>query len=128
MFLRTTIVALLGLCLLSGLSAEPAPPTSTTTSAPEDSAGKADAECLKLIGKLAPGIVRVEYTLQYDKGEPPRGREAQYIQEDRPLEMAGLLIATDKVVSYDAAIHPRFVKSVAVRADKKLVPARITGA
>lgn len=89
-------------------------------------------EQARLAEALAPSIVRVEYTLQFDKGEPPRGGGWEgkcpncggshggsglddLVQEERPLETPGFLISPTRVVAPDPMIHPRFVKSVVVR-------------
>ncbi len=74
--------------------------------------------------RLADSLVRVEYTLQYDKGESPR-RGAQNVREERPLEAAGFLLSPTQVVSADLLMHPRFIKSVAVRFGTQVVDARL---
>ncbi|NLX22113.1 MAG: PDZ domain-containing protein [Phycisphaerae bacterium] len=94
-----------------------------------------------IIERIAPSLVRVEYTLQYDKGQAPvlggsyercpncgglhwRGSD-DYVGEERPMETSGFLIASDRVVSTDAMIHPRFVKGIAVRFGDSVVAAEI---
>ena len=74
---------------------------------------------------VGPSLVRVEYSLQYDKGEPPQalgytrgyyGGDAEaVVREERPFEVPGYLLAPDKVLVPDPVIHPRFVKSIIVR-------------
>ena len=80
-----------------------------------------------IIATVAPSIVHVEYTLQYDSGEAPRGGEwgsyEQYVSEERPREVAALLVADDKVLAPDMMIHPRFIKSIAVRFGDSVVAA-----
>lgn len=75
-------------------------------------------------------LVRVEYTLRYDKGQPPdggnftercpscgryHGDDAETaISEERPLESAGYLIDSDKVITGDLFMHPRFIEKIEV--------------
>jgi hypothetical protein len=73
---------------------------------------------------IAPSLVRVEYTLQYDKGEPPQalgytrgyygGDAESVVRDERPFEVPGYLLAPDKVLVPDPVIHPRFIKSISV--------------
>ncbi len=93
-----------------------------TQAAPGDNARAA-------LAPVAPGMVRVELDLQFDKGEPPTGvmdvdpgsRQrsvhslAELVAEERPLETTGFLIAPGRVVAMDWTIHPRFVKAIHVR-------------
>jgi hypothetical protein len=93
----------------------------------------------------APAMVIVEYTLQYDKGDAPVGggfREkcascgryhseglGDVVKEERPLERAGVLIDGTHVLTADPQIHPRFIKSIAVRRqgpDNKTKPVAAT--
>ncbi len=101
----------------------------------------APAEQIALLDGLGPGLVRVEYTLQYDKGEAPAVRGCmercpncgnyhvnnadQVVREERPLEAAGFLLSPTRVMTADPIAHPRFVKGIAVRFDKTAVKARI---
>ncbi len=94
-----------------------------------------------IIKQISPSLVKVAYTLQYDKGQAPvlpgayercpncgnfHWRDAEdYVAEERPMEFGGFLIAPDRVVSLDPSIHPRFVKGIAVRFGDRTVPARI---
>ena len=90
---------------------------------------------------VAPSLVRVEYTLQYDKAEAPRaagwakrcpscGRYhatpdfEEMIREERPLETSGFLLAPTKVVTRDPMMHPRFIKGIAVRFGDQVVEAQ----
>lgn len=98
---------------------------------PKDYAALADA--------LTSSLVRVEYTLQYDKGEAPRGSglgyrcpncgryhsegAEEYVREERPLEVAGFLLSPTMVVSPDLVMHPRFIKSITVRFGSQKVKA-----
>lgn len=97
------------------------------------------ADEVAIIKAVSPSLVRVEYTLRFDKGESPRVRGwakrcpncgsyhgvsgEETISEERPLEVPGLLLAPDKVLTADLMTHPRFIKSIAVRAGEELVPA-----
>lgn len=80
---------------------------------------------------LGPSLVVVEYTLRFDKGEAPRfygssagGRYgSRLIEQERPLEVSGFLLAPTIVLTPDLIIHPRFVESIAVRAGDHRVSA-----
>ena len=89
-------------------------------------------ELLAVADAVRPGLVQVEYTLQYDKGEPPEfyggtqsGYGAGVIEQERPLEFNGFLISPTTVLSGDLALHPRFVESLAVRFGDDVVDAEI---
>ncbi len=88
------------------------------------------AEELKIAATAAPSLVQVEYTLQDDKGEAPRGGGAgdyasweTYIRQERPVQQPGLLLAPDKVLTPDPLMHPRFIKSIAIRIGKDTIAA-----
>lgn len=86
------------------------------------------AEQSAIVAAVSPSLVRVEYTLQYDKGEQPTGGNqnlGQVIADERPLEASGFLVACDRVLTADLNVHPRFVKSIAVRSGEELIPARL---
>lgn len=93
--------------------------------------GSADLTALEsnkaIIEAVSPALVHVEYTLQYDKGEAPRGgvwgTYDDLIREERPKELPGLLLAGDKVLTADLMIHPRFIKGIAVRFGDSVIPA-----
>jgi len=91
---------------------------------------------------VAPSLVRVEYTLRYDKGDEPRspglvhggGRGCRMpfvmvagslIMQERPLELEGFLVSPTQVVTTDLMIHPRFIEGVAVRQGDEVVKARV---
>jgi hypothetical protein len=109
----------LNITLLAGWLLVSAP---LTQAAPGDNARAA-------LAPVAPGMVRVELDLQFDKGEPPTGvmdvdpgsRQrsvhslAELVAEERPLETTGFLIAPGRVVAMDWTVHPRFVKAIHVR-------------
>ena len=76
----------------------------------------------KLVETLRPGLVRVEFEFQFDKGEAPQGwgggHESSYaalIKDERPLELGGYLVGDGLVAVADPLVHPRFLKSIAVR-------------
>lgn len=93
----------------------------------------------KLAEAVAPSLVRVEYTLKYDKGEPPTSAGwttrcpscGQYhgsdvssvVQEERPYEAAGFLVGADEVITPDPMIHTRFIKKISVSFGDKTVEA-----
>ena len=91
---------------------------------------------------LAPSLVRVEYTLQYDKGETAELRGwvrlcpncgayhpiydgESIVTEERPLEIAGYLIDATIVASTDPMIQSRFLKTIQVVYDDQIVDAKI---
>ena len=95
---------------------------------PEDMAAAAEV--------VAPSFVRVEFTLKYDKGQPPtvgygnsyrswRGGAEEYVKEERPLEMAGVLLAPLKVLTDDPMVHPRFLEKIEVVFGDETIPATI---
>lgn len=95
----------------------------------------------QLISTLAPSLVRVEYTLQFDQGEAPYGSGwatrcpncGQYhgedtdglVPEERPAQLPGFLIAPDQVISTDFMLNPRFIKQINIRAGEQVVSATI---
>jgi len=106
----------------AGLAAETEPPASYAP----------------VVDAVVPSLVRVEYTLRYDKGEPPQAggrvrggcpvRSDRFdaeaaVLEERPLVLEGFLVAPTQVVSPDPMIHPRFVESIAVRFADQVVRA-----
>lgn len=92
------------------------------------------------VERLMPSLVQVEYTLRYDGGQPPRtpgwaercpscGRYhiqpgAEYVEEERPMEVPGYLISPTQVVTGDFFLQSRFIESITVRFDDALVTAR----
>ena len=99
------------------------------------------AQKLDLAATLAPSMVRVEYTVQFDKGEAPGGIDSsdgprfvryrsrsrygeQYVREERPMEVAGFLLSPTRVVTFDVGIHPRFIKKIEVRLEGEVVSAK----
>lgn len=115
-----------------------------------DDDGPKPAALAAVAGTLAPSLVRVEYTPQYDKGEPPandrfRGWYGQYtfnadaasleqaenweqnIREERPVEAGGFLVAPTRVYTTDPGVHPRFIKAIHVRYKDQVVAATVSG-
>lgn len=90
-----------------------------------------------LFDQIRPSLVRVEYTLRYDKGQAPVLRGAyercpncgnyhwqgadDYVDQERPMEISGFLVAPDRVVSPDPMVHPRFIESISVRFGEQMV-------
>jgi serine protease Do len=117
-------------CLLATLA------SAATVCAEEDAAPTAQ----ELIERYDPFLVRVEYTLQYDRGQAPpvdwsqmqsAGSMSQYedmdwtglIDQERPAERVGYLVGPDLVVTEDIDLHPRFIKAIQVRVGDKLLDA-----
>lgn len=101
------------------------------------------AKQVEIIKAVSSGLVTVEYTLCYDKGQPPAGADVTYIcpncgrphtrrvgeqliKDERPLEEAGFLISPTMVVTRDIILHPRFIKAIRVRSGDQTVDTRIT--
>jgi hypothetical protein len=101
---------------------------------PAGAADKADLPVAKqeaLVAANRDAMVVVEYTLQYDKGEAPRGSGftercpqcgqfhsediEDVVREERPLQRPGFLVDDRRVVTADLQIHPRFIKDIRVR-------------
>src|SRR5437773_4308040 len=99
---------------------------------------KLELQPAALVAKaIAPSLVRVEYMLQYDKGQIPRGLSwgercpncgqihgsnlDEFVRDERPLETVGFLLSPTTVVTEDIETHPRFIKSVSVRFGEQLV-------
>ena len=83
---------------------------------------------------VAPSLVRVEYTVRYDKGDPPQGGVGygsgsgeSALRNETPTSVAGFLIAPRKVVAADPMMHPRFVEKIAVRFGDQVVAAKFAG-
>jgi len=115
----------------------------TVAAAAESQPSLAPEQQTEILNALRPHMVRVEYDLRFDKGEPPAalgwlercpncgnihgfGDGEELVREKRPLEVGGWLLTPNTVLTRDMQIHPRFVQSVAVRAGNRLIAARIT--
>lgn len=93
------------------------------------------------LAPIAPGMVRVEIDLQFDKGEAPSGvmdvdpgarhnsvhSLADLVAQERPLETTGFLFAPGRVVAMDWTVHPRFVKAIHVRTANGETTAKVEG-
>ena len=97
----------------------------TATTQP-DSEAKVDQHAVA--AAVAAGLVRVEYTLQFDKGEVPPSRwgndGATVIRDERPMEYPGFLLSATQVLTVDTVLHPRFVKKTEVRFGQQVVGAK----
>jgi hypothetical protein len=76
-----------------------------------------------VVAALAPSLVRVEYTLRIDKGEPPMSGDRFY-RENRPGEATGFLVTPTEVITVDRVDFPRFVENLVVRLGGDVVKAR----
>lgn len=104
----------------------------------------APADLAKLADTLKDSFVRVEWTGQYDKGEAPssswsawrggtRSGESsrqsesweQLIRDERPLERSGMVLSPTRVLTADLLLHPRFIRSIAVRHGSQVVDAKV---
>jgi hypothetical protein len=75
-------------------------------------------------------LAQVEYTLRFDKGDPPGGGRygsglATYVTEERPYEQAAYVLSPTQVITYDPLIHSRFLKGIAVRFGEQVVGAEV---
>ncbi len=119
-----------------------APSLTLAQTAGEAAKAPKPADLLVLAEKLTPSLVRVEYVLQYDKGEAPptsysavrgadpgRDQEAgnweQLIKDERPASFAGYAISPTRVIASDPLLHPRFIKSISIHVGDRAIPARI---
>jgi len=112
----------------------------SAVAAEKDTIGIADQN--HIADRLAPSLVRVEFSLQYDKGEAPAVRGCtrpcpecgrfhindveQLIREERPHETAGFLVAPTRLVTADPITQKRFLKGVRVCVGDRGVPAVIS--
>jgi len=92
------------------------------------------------IAAVSPGLMQVEFTLQFDRGDAPHGildqdprstgprsnSLADLVAEERPLETTGFLVAPTTVVAMDPCVHPRFIKTIVVRQGSHRSTARVT--
>lgn len=112
----------------------------------QQSESPSPAQLAAIAGNLAPSLVKVEVTAQYDMGEAPGadpwaawraywsgqdgGRSGaddawdELIKQERPGERGGYLVSPTLVFTSDPLLHPRFVKSVRVRWGDQVVDAR----
>lgn len=105
----------------------------TAAQAPDGAAARVEPGTMVEVARhVQPALVRVEWTLKYDRSEPPaiEGMWAQggnVIDEERPLEVAGYLVGPALVMTGDLAVHPRFIEKVEVRFGETVVAARPAG-
>lgn len=101
--------------------------------APEQAGARMDpAAMVDLAKRVQPALVRVEWTLKYDRSEPPQvegmwAHSGNVIDEERPYEAAGYLVGPALVMTDDLAVHPRFVEKIEVRFGEHVVAARPAG-
>ncbi len=92
--------------------------------------GGGPAEHVAAIEAIKPSLVRVEYTLQIDKGDEPSAAgwmtrcpgcggyhgtgTSSLLEEERPLEVWGMAISETRIMLPDITVHPRFVKRIDV--------------
>jgi len=101
----------------------------TLATAAEPDEGNEKFDAVGLVKAVSPALVKVEYTVRYDKGEGPEAMGRIYlggsIHEERPKRLSGFLVGPTTVVTTDPMTHPRFIERIAVRYGKTVVPARI---
>ena len=97
-----------------------------TAATQPDSQAKVDKHVVS--AAVAPSLVRVEYTLQYDKGDAPptrySGDGATLVRDERPMEYPGFLLSATQVLTVDTATHPRFIKKTEVRFGQEVMAAK----
>ncbi|MCE5327067.1 MAG: PDZ domain-containing protein [Planctomycetaceae bacterium] len=103
-------------------------------SAAQTQPAKADdaASDTATLKKLFASVARVEYTVQYDKGEAPRANGSartlgpeMSLEQERPIEVCAFVVSPTRVISPDLMIHPRFIKKIEVRFGEQVLPAKI---
>ncbi len=87
----------------------------------EEDEGPTPEDRAKIAEKLQPSLAGVEIWLKHDKGEQPPHSDT--IAEKRPFEVAGYVLAPEKVFCQDMAFHPRFVKEINVCYGDRVVAA-----
>jgi len=120
---RTITIVAAALLLAAGLQAAEEQPSQDAEETVQDRKAVAEA--------VAPSLVKVEYWLRFDKGEPPRGDTRGsldvLIEQERPLEQGGYLLSPTRVITSDVGIHPRFIKDIQVRFGDQVVKAQPAG-
>ncbi len=133
MHIRVACSAILVSALLTFL----APAVSHAAEAAEPAVSAASQ--LAWLERLTPARVKVAYTLRYHKGEPPEvpglitrcpncgayhgGGDDELVEQERPLEIAGWLVGSDRVVIPDPQISSAFISAIAVSAGEASVGA-----
>lgn len=122
----------------------PATPSTSGASGSSASAENKSQQSLAIAQAVLPSLVRVEYTVQFDKGDAPEAAgwsqrcpscgqfhgntsAESLVTEDRPMEIAGFLVEPHTVITSDPIIHPRFIKSIAVRQGDAQSAAKLKG-
>ena len=93
-------------------------------------AAAADLDTARIFTTLAPSTVRVEYHLKFDNNMPPPAMMNEkpcpncgrihsnsaktFIEENRPYEIMGWVVAPDTVLLDDPGLSPRFIESVRI--------------
>ncbi|MBI3876970.1 MAG: hypothetical protein HY300_13620, partial [Verrucomicrobia bacterium] len=93
-----------------------------------------------ILKRLAPSLVKVEYELQSDKGDTPRGFGwgercpncgqyhgnglDEFIAEERPVPAGGVVLTPTRVITEDIVLHARFIRGIKVRHGDKTVSAK----
>lgn len=133
---KWNVAAVLMLAAAGTLCAQNAPATQSARNVAE--------EGRKLVNAIRPSVVKVEYELQYDKGEAPRGggwsercpscggyhgggSGDEFVEQERPMLQSGFALSPTVVLTSDIMLHDRFVKSVSVRVGDQVVPAKPIG-
>lgn len=106
--------------------------------------GRSGADLARLSRQYANSWVKVEYYLRYDKGETPQisgmveycsncgsyhsiGSADNYLKEERPMELGGLVISDSQILTPDALVNARFIERIAVTFGEDRVDAEISG-
>ncbi|MDY7010928.1 MAG: PDZ domain-containing protein [Planctomycetota bacterium] len=71
------------------------------------------AEQVRIANIVSASLLRVEWTVKFDKGEAPPGGELA-IRQERALEQTGFLLSPKIVLTGDIITHPRFIKRLFV--------------
>lgn len=95
------------------------------------------------IDAVRPSTVKVEYWLQYDKGEAPsdgafgtrcpncgqyHGSDAgTVVKSEKPIEQPGYLLSGNRVITTDPVIESRFLSKIVVKKDNQSVDAKFAG-
>lgn len=116
--------------------------------APATDAEPGSREYAKVADLHAASIVRVEWRLRFDRGEPPLGvgrslanrggassdapwwasnAHERLIRQERPGESAGYVLSPTTIVTADPQLHDRFVTAIGVRDGDDVIPAKSSG-